>query len=42
MTKKIPDQELEKFIKATGWKPEEQSQDDRGIFVCQLFQCFME
>ena len=42
MTKIIPDQELEKFIKATGGSLKKNQKMTGGIFVCQLFQCFME
>mgnify|MGYP005875304687 CR=1 FL=1 len=30
MTKIIPDRELDKFIKSSGWKPENRSENDNG------------
>ena len=30
MTRIIPEKELDKFIKSTGWKPENRSENDNG------------
>ena len=41
MTKKIPDEELEKYIKATGWEPkEDKSKNVKGDFIMPTISMF--